>query len=265
MFYKARWYDPALGRFAQADTIIPEQTQGVQAWDRYAYTNNNPLKYNDPSGHCIGLGDCFWKILNTGLFLLNRVSDNGGLTDNDFRDAANYAVPAVASGSKESVSVYGSMVATWAGSISLVTTADGQAQVFNERTTVKNKVPEAAGLPGVGLSVTHGEVHGLTEDGLTYDPSLYAGGATQGNVSIPAFCGGACGPYGEGYLSDDRQVWGLDAGLEFGIGPTILATAHMEAEEAQKVLWVIPVDFLNKKLSGKELLGCRLLSMCGAR
>jgi RHS repeat-associated protein len=51
LFYQARWYDPALGRFAQADTIIPEQTQGVQAWDRYAYTNNNPLRFNDPTGH----------------------------------------------------------------------------------------------------------------------------------------------------------------------------------------------------------------------
>ena len=54
-FYNARWYDSALGRFAQADTIIPEQTQGVQAWDRYAYTNNNPVRYTDPSGHC-GVG-----------------------------------------------------------------------------------------------------------------------------------------------------------------------------------------------------------------
>jgi len=51
MFYNARWYDPALARFAQADTIVPLQTQGVQAWDRYAYVNNNPLKYTDPSGH----------------------------------------------------------------------------------------------------------------------------------------------------------------------------------------------------------------------
>ncbi len=49
-FYNARWYDPALGRFAQADTIIP-QSQGVQAFDRYAYTNNNPVRYIDPSGH----------------------------------------------------------------------------------------------------------------------------------------------------------------------------------------------------------------------
>ena len=50
MFYNARWYDVSLGRFAQADTLIPGAGNS-QAWDRYAYANNNPLKYNDPSGH----------------------------------------------------------------------------------------------------------------------------------------------------------------------------------------------------------------------
>jgi hypothetical protein len=34
----------------QPDTVIPEQ-QGVQAWDRYAYSYGNPVKYIDPSGH----------------------------------------------------------------------------------------------------------------------------------------------------------------------------------------------------------------------
>jgi RHS repeat-associated protein len=53
MYYGARFYDPSLGRFISPDTLIPEQTQGVQAWDRYAYANNNPVKYTDPSGHCL--------------------------------------------------------------------------------------------------------------------------------------------------------------------------------------------------------------------
>jgi len=48
MFYNARWYDPSLGRFAQADSIVPG---GVQGLDRYAYVNNNPLRYTDPTGH----------------------------------------------------------------------------------------------------------------------------------------------------------------------------------------------------------------------
>jgi RHS repeat-associated protein len=59
MYYGARWYDPSLGRFNQPDLIIPP-TQGVQAWDRYAYTSNNPLKYTDPTGHnaCSDNKDC---------------------------------------------------------------------------------------------------------------------------------------------------------------------------------------------------------------
>lgn len=53
-FYNARWYDSSLGRFAQADTIIPG---GVQGYDRYAAMNNNPIKYTDPTGHTAWQGD----------------------------------------------------------------------------------------------------------------------------------------------------------------------------------------------------------------
>ncbi len=50
MFYNARWYDSLTGRFIQADTIVPA---GVQGLDRYAYVNNSPINYTDPSGHMI--------------------------------------------------------------------------------------------------------------------------------------------------------------------------------------------------------------------
>jgi RHS repeat-associated protein len=52
--YRARWYDSGLGRFAQADTIVPGG--GPMAWDRYAYAANNPLRYLDPTGHSIDEG-----------------------------------------------------------------------------------------------------------------------------------------------------------------------------------------------------------------
>lgn len=51
-YYGARWYDPSLGRFLQADTILPVQ-QGTQGWDMYAYVNNNPMIYVDPTGNRI--------------------------------------------------------------------------------------------------------------------------------------------------------------------------------------------------------------------
>jgi RHS repeat-associated protein len=60
LYYKARWYDGALGRFLQPDTLVPVASQGVTGHDRYAAMNNNPLRFNDPSGHDVGCGgkDC---------------------------------------------------------------------------------------------------------------------------------------------------------------------------------------------------------------
>jgi hypothetical protein len=55
-FYQARWYDPALGRFAQADTIIPGSD--AISFDRYSYVRNNPINFGDPSGH-FACGDGF--------------------------------------------------------------------------------------------------------------------------------------------------------------------------------------------------------------
>jgi RHS repeat-associated protein len=51
MDYNARMYDPYLNRFTQPDSIVPLASQGTQAWDRYAYANNNPVRNVDPSGH----------------------------------------------------------------------------------------------------------------------------------------------------------------------------------------------------------------------
>jgi RHS repeat-associated protein len=52
-FYNARWIDVSLGRFAQADSIVPG---GIQGLDRYAYVNNSPINYTDPSGHGVDCG-----------------------------------------------------------------------------------------------------------------------------------------------------------------------------------------------------------------
>jgi RHS repeat-associated protein len=48
--YRARFYDPVLGRFVQADTVVPEPGN-PRDLNRYAYVRNSPLRYTDPSGH----------------------------------------------------------------------------------------------------------------------------------------------------------------------------------------------------------------------
>lgn len=49
-FYGARYYDSTLGRFIQADTLVPSPGN-PQSLNRYAYVLNNPLKYVDSTGH----------------------------------------------------------------------------------------------------------------------------------------------------------------------------------------------------------------------
>lgn len=49
-FYEARDYDATLRRFISANTIVPNPTD-PQAFNRYSYARNNPILFNDPSGH----------------------------------------------------------------------------------------------------------------------------------------------------------------------------------------------------------------------
>ncbi len=62
----ARIYDPQLGRFLSADSIV-QNAGDLQSYNRYSYCGNNPLCRIDPSGHSWlssafkGVGDFFSK------------------------------------------------------------------------------------------------------------------------------------------------------------------------------------------------------------
>lgn len=53
----ARLYDPALGRFLSPDPYI-NSLENTQAFNRYLYAMNNPLRYTDPSGEWIITAIC---------------------------------------------------------------------------------------------------------------------------------------------------------------------------------------------------------------
>jgi RHS repeat-associated protein len=64
----AREYDPGLGRWLSADTIVPDPAN-PQSLNRYSYVYNNSLKYTDPTGHLTEtelrdiLGDYYDKLM----------------------------------------------------------------------------------------------------------------------------------------------------------------------------------------------------------
>ena len=89
MYYRARYYDPVLGRFLSADplppvpgAVPPQGGRGVpepgnpQSLNRYAYVYNNPLKYTDPSGHWL---ETVWDIANIAWDIHEIRQDPGNL------------------------------------------------------------------------------------------------------------------------------------------------------------------------------------------
>ena len=55
-YFKARYYDPDLGRFLTPDRSLGAHPLHNSALNRYAYVGNNPVSYTDPSGKFTEIG-----------------------------------------------------------------------------------------------------------------------------------------------------------------------------------------------------------------
>ena len=103
-YYGARYYDPAIGRFISADTIVQDYNN-PQSLNRYTYVLNNPLKYTDPTGHWF---DLVVEVFSIGFDIQQMVSDpslgNAGYLALDVALAFVPLVPGVAGVSAKGVS-----------------------------------------------------------------------------------------------------------------------------------------------------------------
>ena len=51
-YYGARYYDPTVGQFTSADTVLQGGGLSICGLNRYAYVKDNPETLTDPSGNC---------------------------------------------------------------------------------------------------------------------------------------------------------------------------------------------------------------------
>jgi RHS repeat-associated protein len=70
-YLQSRYYDPETGRFLNADGLISTGT-GVAGYNMYAYCNNNPVNYIDPSGACSECARIFMETTPRPMFYLVR-------------------------------------------------------------------------------------------------------------------------------------------------------------------------------------------------
>ena len=61
-FFNARYYDPELGRFAAADTVVQDAFD-PQTLNRYSYARNNPILFTDPSGNFFIIDDIIFAVV----------------------------------------------------------------------------------------------------------------------------------------------------------------------------------------------------------
>ncbi len=71
-----RLYDPLVGRMLSPDIVIQDE-QNSQAYNRYSYCFNNPLKFTDPSGYVV---EDDWYVNKNGIVVWDDNVTNKGNT-----------------------------------------------------------------------------------------------------------------------------------------------------------------------------------------
>jgi RHS repeat-associated protein len=93
--FGARFYDPALGRFMAIDPA-PWNEANLHSFNRYAFANNNPLRFTDPDGHAptpLDAGFLIWDGLKLGVAIYTGVGVSAAAADFAL-SAAGMLVPA---------------------------------------------------------------------------------------------------------------------------------------------------------------------------
>lgn len=79
-----RLYDPYLGRMLSPDNYV-QDASSTQAYNRYTYALNNPLKYTDPTGEFLAIG--FVATATLGEFIGNGINGYGWSISDAFKSA----------------------------------------------------------------------------------------------------------------------------------------------------------------------------------
>lgn len=98
MYYRARYYDPSIGRFLQQDLEPGKLENPITHINRYSYVGNNPLVYTDPSGKIFGIDDIVFLICSAviGGFLKDYDTHSGNFFTNFFEGAFDGAIAGAA-------------------------------------------------------------------------------------------------------------------------------------------------------------------------
>jgi RHS repeat-associated protein len=216
--YKARAYDPVLGRFLQTDPVGYEQSLNL-----YGYADGDPLGRRDPTGSCWGEMEGYCRSFAEGFF----GNDNGVM--NELQGTPQY------SGANDLGQLAGKAADTIALAVDVATIPSGEGLAFSAARQAAGAVARQAD-EGVSIyrAVQPGELSSIERTGAFSNPAgienKYFSTTAEGAASYGRQAGTAYrdGPYTivessipRSAIADDMIVpGGVDGGIPTIVVPT---------------------------------------------
>ena len=138
IYLRARNYDPSTGTFTSKDTYLGDKTSPVTR-NRYTYGNNNPVMYEDPSGHAGLLNKITSAVKSAASSVAKTVTKAATTVTNTVKSVANTVSTAV----KSAVNTVTTTVKKAATTV-VNTVKSAATTVKNTATAVVNKVTSTA-------------------------------------------------------------------------------------------------------------------------
>ena len=105
-YLQSRYYDPAIGRFINADTYTTTDADGLLSTNMFAYCENNPVNRSDPNGELhILAGALIGGVIGGGLELVGQLVTGTKLSDVNWGSVAIEAAAGAATGAAMSMGV----------------------------------------------------------------------------------------------------------------------------------------------------------------
>jgi RHS repeat-associated protein len=210
-YMHARYYSSNLGRFLSVDPV-GGKVGSSQSWNRYAYVQNNPLKYTDPDGEWahIAIGAVVGAALNAGAKAIQNSAEGRPVTEGLGKaalvGAAGGAVTAATFG-------MGAALLTGGGAAGAIATLSSTASI--PTLTATGGLIVGGTSAGLGGAVT-GAGNEAVVQGNTNFQDVASAAATSGLKSVPlgALLGAAgAGPVTEAVAGEVSTV--ADAAYQY--------------------------------------------------
>lgn len=166
MYYNARYYSPLIFHFTQPDTVI-QNIYNPQNLNRYSYVNNNPLTYNDPTGHFwhIAAGAIIGAVVGAAAYAINTMITGSDFSWKNFGISAGVGAIAGAVGAATFGATFAALGATTTGGAVLAGAGAG---------TVSGVAAGEAGL--IAGSLASGNANQLTNPIAHAEAIAWGGG-----------------------------------------------------------------------------------------